>query len=122
MKKSIFFLLFVFALTNMNAQTSTELIGKWQLIKWTKNGVEKNINDYFKTDQVYQVFKEDSKFESLVGTETHHGKWKISKDNKELTITSTLIPVKFQIDYFDKQKRVVTYEQLGTFEYKKITE
>jgi len=106
-----------------NAQTSKELLGKWQLIKWTQNGKEKNIKSTFKTDQVFQLFLEKGKFESLVGDEIHKSKWKLSKDNTELTITSTLIvPIKFHIDYFDSEKRIVTSDLVGTFEYKKITD
>ena len=117
--KTIFSLALLFFLSIASAQTSKELLGKWQLVKWTHNGKEKDIKGYFKTDQVYQLFKEDGKFESIIGDETHKGKWKLSGDNKELIINSALIPVTFSIDYFDAQKRIVTYPQLGSFEYKK---
>jgi hypothetical protein len=104
-----------------NAQTSKELLGKWQLVKWTKHGKEKSIQKTFKTDQVFQLFLENGEFQSLVGDEVHKSKWKLSKDNADLTITSTLIlPIKFHIDYFDSQKRIMTSEEVGTFEYKKV--
>lgn len=106
----------------VNAQTSKELLGKWQLVKWTKHGKEKSIQKTFKTDQVFQLFLENGEFQSLVGDEIHKSKWKLSKDNSDLTITSTLIlPVKFHIDYFDSEKRVMTSDEVGTFEYKKVT-
>lgn len=117
----LFMTLFLTAGT-VTAQTSKELVGKWQLVKWTHNNKEKDIKDYFKTDQVYQIFMEDGKFDSRIGEELHHGKWSLSKDNKELVIKNALIPVKFQIDYFTAEKRIMTYSQLGSFEYKKITE
>lgn len=117
----LFMTLFLTAGT-VTAQTSKELVGKWQLVKWTHNNKEKDIKDYFKTDQVYQIFIEDGKFDSKIGDELHHGKWSLSKDNKELVIKNALIPVKFQIDYFTAEKRIMTYPQLGSFEYKKITE
>jgi hypothetical protein len=119
MKKIIVFV-FLAVGFSMNAQTSKELLGKWQLVKWVQNGKEKDINAYFKTDQVFQVFLDGGHFESVNGDEVHKAKWKLSKDNSELTITSAIIPVKFHIDSFDAQKRVMTYEQLGTFEYKKV--
>jgi len=119
MKKLVLFLILIVGFS-VNAQTSKELIGKWQLVKWVQNGTEKDIASYFKTDQVFQVFLENGEFNSLNGAEIHKGKWKLSKDNSELTITSTIIPVKFRVDYFDASKRVMTYEQLGTFEYKKV--
>lgn len=113
-----FFMSFV-----LSAQTSKELLGKWQLVKWTQNGKEKDIASQFKTDQVYQVFLENGEFQSLVGNETRKSKWKLSKDNSELTIISTLIvPVKFKIDYFDSEKRIISSTQMGTLEYKKIKE
>ncbi|KLT71277.1 MULTISPECIES: lipocalin family protein [unclassified Flavobacterium] len=104
------------------SQTSKELVGKWQLVKWTQNGKEKDIQSYFKTDQVYQVFSDGGEFQSINGDKIKKGKWKLSDDNSELTIISTLMPIKFQIDSFDAQKRVMTYESLGTFEYKKVVD
>ncbi len=115
-------LLFVLCIGfTVNAQTSKELIGKWKLVKWTHHGKEKDIASVFKTDQVFQLFLENGEFQSLVGDEVHKSKWKLNKDNSELTIISTLIiPIKFHIDYFDAQKRVITSDQLGTLEYQKI--
>lgn len=121
MKRTILLFMTLFLTASaMNAQTSKELVGKWQLVKWTHNNKEKDIKDYFKTDQVYQIFMEDGKFDSKIGDEIHHGKWSLSKENKELVIKSALIPIKFQIDYFTAEKRIVTYTQLGSFEYKKV--
>lgn len=119
MKKIILILICLIGFSSQ-AQTAKELLGKWQLVKWTQNGKEKDITAVFKTDQVFQVFLDKGEFNSLIGDEIHKGKWKLSKDNTELTITSTIIPVKFHIDYFDSEKRVMIYESLGTFEYKKI--
>ena len=70
---------------------------------------------FFKTDKVFQVFNDDRTFESINGGETHKGKWHFSNDNTELTITTTIIPIKFKIDYFHKDRRVMTYKDLGTF-------
>lgn len=120
--KKIFFLFICFISLSIAAQTSKELIGKWQLVKWTKKGKEKDIKEYYKTDQVFQVFKENGDFESLVGDESHKAKWKLSKDNSELTIIAVLMPVKFSVDYFDANKRIITTPQIGTFEYKKVSE
>ena len=121
MKRIFFTFIFLIGLS-VSAQTSNELTGKWQLVKWTKNGKDKNIQEYYKTDQVFQVFKENGEFLSLVGDESHKAKWKLSKNNSELTIIAVLMPVKFSVDYFDAQKRIITTPQIGTFEYKKVTE
>lgn len=121
MKKLFFVIAFLIGLS-ASAQTSKELIGKWQLVKWTKNGKEKDIQKRFKTDQVFQVFKENGDFESLVGEESHKAKWKLSKDNSQLTIISVILPIEFRIDSFDSEKRVITNAQVGTFEYKKVSE
>ena len=122
MKKLFFAALVFFMAASVQAQTATELVGKWQLVKWTKKGKEKNIAEFYKTDQVFQVFKEDKKFESIVGDKTHKGTWKLNKDNSELTITVTIAVVQFKIDYFDAEKRIITDPSVGTFEYKKVTE
>ncbi|MEN2402240.1 lipocalin family protein [Flavobacterium sp. MC2016-06] len=119
MKKLLLLLVFIIGFSGYT-QTSKELLGKWQLVKWTKNGKDKDIKSYFKTDQVYQVFLDGGEFQSINGEQIHKGKWKLSKDNASLTITSTLMPVKFQIDTFTAQKRIMTYASLGTFEYKKV--
>jgi len=120
--KKLFLVLFAIAFICVSGQTAQELFGKWQLVKWVKNGKEKDIQAYFKTDQVYQVFNDDRTFESIVGEDTHKGKWHFSKDNTELNITSALIPIKFKVDYFDQNRRVMTYKDLGTFTYVKYKE
>ncbi|MFW0738389.1 lipocalin-like domain-containing protein [Flavobacterium sp. T12S277] len=120
MKKIVYLALIMLASLSIQAQTSKELIGKWQLVKLTKNGKEKDIKEKFNSDQVFQVFNEDGKFTGVVGEKSINGKWKLSKDNDVLTVTVDLMPVKFQIEYFDSQKRVVTQDQLGTLEYKKV--
>lgn len=121
--KTLLSVLLLFVAVSLNAQTSTELIGKWKLVSWkTKKGKEKDIKDYFKTDQVFQVFKEDGKFESVIDDKIHNGKWKLSGDNKELTVESMLIPTTFSIDYFDSKKRIISTPQLGTLEYTKVSD
>ncbi len=118
-RKSLLLLLFLICSIGINAQTEKELLGKWQLVKWTHNGKEKDIIKNFKTDEVYQVFLDGNKFESVIGDKTKKGKWKLSKDNSKLTITSALIPAKFKILSFDAQKRVIEHATLGTMEYAK---
>lgn len=112
----------LFMAATINAQTSQELIGKWQLVKLTKNGTEKDILQVFKSEKVYQAFTENGKFQGTVGDKSTKGKWKLSKDNTELTVTVDLIPVKFSVDYFDKDKRIITNDQIGTLEYRKVNE
>lgn len=122
MIKKVFLTLMLAVFIGVSGQTSQELFGKWQLVKWVKNGQEKDIQAYFKTDQVFQIFYDDRTFESQVGGESHKGKWHFSKDNTELTMTSALLPVTFRIDSFDKERRVMTYKDLGTFTYLKVKE
>lgn len=50
--KTILPLILFFFMCTVCAQTSTQLIGKWQLVKLTKNGKEKNIKEQFKSDQL----------------------------------------------------------------------
>lgn len=120
MKKIVLLALIALTSFSIRAQTSKELIGKWQLVKFTKNGKNQDIKDKFKSDQVFQLFKEDNKFTGIVGDKSTNGKWKLSKENDALTVTVNLIPVKFEIDYFDSKKRIISNYQIGTLEYKKI--
>lgn len=121
MKKILLLFILLIGLS-ANAQTSKELIGKWQLVKWTKNGKEKDIKKRFKTDQVFQVFKENGDFESVIGDESHKAKWKLSSDNSQLTIVSVILPVVFKINSFDSEKRSISNPEVGTFEYKKVSD
>ena len=120
MKSTLIFcsLFFVFGAFT---QTETELIGKWKLVKWTQHGKEKNLQDHFHTDQVFQIFMENKhQFQSVTGDDVHKGKWKLSADGKSLTIIAGVLPVVFSVDYFDSKKRVITQESLGTLEYEKV--
>lgn len=108
MKKIMPFLTALLMAAAAKAQTSRELIGKRQLVKLTQNGMEKDILQYFKSDKVYRAFTEDGKFQRKVGNKSSKGKWKLSKDNTQLTVTADLIPVKFSVDYFDNEKRLIT--------------
>ena len=120
MKKVLTLFALLFVMVSVNAQTATELTGQWKLVKWIdKKGNEKDIREYFKTTEVYQVFDADGKFQSLVGEKITKGKWKLSKDNKKLTVTVLLINEVFDVDFFDAKKRVISTPQLGTFEYEK---
>ena len=121
MKKAFAVVALLFVMTSVNAQTSTELVGKWKLVKWTKGGKEKNIQEKFKTTEVYQVFAANGHFTSINGDKTHEGNWELSKDNKKLTITvGVIVSETFKIEYFDAKKRVISLAMLGTLEYEKV--
>jgi len=121
MKRTLITLLVCcFAVCGTQAQTANELLGKWKLVKWTKKGKEKNIISEFKTDSVYQVFKDKSEFISVVGSTERKSKWKLSADNSTLTIRSGIITVPFSIDEFTPKKRVITSKELGTLTYEKV--
>ncbi|RYY32958.1 MAG: hypothetical protein EOP46_17680 [Sphingobacteriaceae bacterium] len=115
--KKLLLLTFLSGITifTVNAQTSAELVGKWKLVKWTKKGKAKEV-----PDSTYQVFKDNNQFISLAEGKEHKGKWKLSKDNKMLTIRSGIFNVPFSIDYFDAKRRVITTDQMGTLEYQKV--
>lgn len=119
MKKVILILLCLFGLS-VSAQTQNELVGKWILVKWTKNGRTQNIKEQYKTTQVLQIFKENGDFESRIGSESTYSKWKLTKNNSELIIVDSIVSITSSIDYFDAKKRVISTPELGTFEYKKI--
>jgi len=95
-------------------QTSRELIGKWKLVKETKNGVVTTPKD------TYQIFMEDGVFKGVVGETSRKGKWKLSDDNKSLTVKISIISITFKIEQFDASKRVISNEKTGTLEYEKV--
>ncbi|MET6996644.1 lipocalin-like domain-containing protein [Chitinophaga defluvii] len=97
-----------------NAQTSKELIGKWKLVKETKGGVVKTPED------TYQIFMEDGVFKGVNGDNSRKGKWKLSDDNKELTIKISIISLTFDVEYFDAKKRIISNDKTGTLEYEKV--
>lgn len=113
MKLFITLLLCGFGLIS-NAQTSKELIGKWKLVKETKDGMVTTPTD------VYQVFMEDGIFQGINGSNSRKGKWKLSDDNKELTIKISIISIKFSVDYFDAKKRTISSDKTGKLEYVKV--
>lgn len=120
MKKIVTLFALLFVMTAVNAQTAEQLVGKWKLVKWTKGGKEKDIQDKFKTTEVYQVFEADGHFTSINGEKTHEGKWELSNDNKKLTITvGVIVSETFKIDYFDAKRRVISLPLLGVLEYEK---
>lgn len=97
-----------------NAQTSKELIGKWKLVKETKDGIVKTPKD------TYQIFMEDGVFKGVNGEKSRKGKWDLSDDNKALTIKISIISLTFSVDYFDAKKRIITNDKTGTLEYEKV--
>ncbi|SEW51511.1 lipocalin-like domain-containing protein [Chitinophaga arvensicola] len=96
------------------AQTAKELIGKWKLVKETKDGVVKAPRE------ACQIFKDGGEFKGVNGNNSRNGKWKLSDDNKELTIKISIISLTFSVDYFDARKRVITNDKTGTLEYEKV--
>jgi hypothetical protein len=120
--KYAFLLVFsLIAFNSLQAQTAKELIGKWKLVKFTNTkGETKSIKEEYKTDEVYQVFKEDNKFEGIVGDKTRAGKWSLSKDNKELNVKISILSIKFKVIYADAAKRTISSDMIGTLEYVKV--
>ncbi|SHL61863.1 hypothetical protein SAMN05444266_104182 [Chitinophaga jiangningensis] len=98
------------------AQTAKELIGKWKLVKETKNGSVST------PKETYQVFEEGGVFQGIKEDKTRKGKWRLSSDNSELTISISVVSLKFSVDYFDAKRRVISNPQTGTLEYEKVTE
>lgn len=98
------------------SQTSKELIGKWKLIKQTKDGKVTT------PEETYQIFMDGGKFQGISGKNSRKGKWKLSDDNKVLTVKISILTVPFNVDYFDTKKRIITSDKLGTLEYEKVSD
>ncbi len=97
------------------SQTAKELIGKWKLIKQTNvDGVVSTPKD------TYQVFMEDGKFQGIHNGDSRNGKWKLSEDNKTLTIKISIISIKFKVESFDDKKRIISSDKTGILEYEKV--
>ena len=118
--KSILLLLICFGVLQAKAQTEKELIGKWKLVKLSKNGEEKSIQETYKTDQVYQVFEEDHGFVGIVGEKTGKGKWSLTDNNQTLEVKIGITKVRFKVDHFDEKKRIISSDKTGTLEYTKV--
>lgn len=119
MKKIILLLAISFTAAAVNAQTAKELIGKWKLASWTMKGKEMDIKSAFKTDDVFQIFREGNEFVSVIGDKTSSGTWELSGGNKQLTIKVGGKTIVFTIDSFADNKRVITADKLGTSLYVK---
>lgn len=112
-----FVLLFLcFFSVSVFAQTKKELIGKWKLVKETKNGKTSNPED------TYQIFEEDGKFTGINKGKSRKGKWKLSEDGKNLHIAISIVSVDFDVEYFDPKKRIISSTQTGVLEYQKVDE
>ncbi|WP_162633096.1 lipocalin-like domain-containing protein [Echinicola strongylocentroti] len=113
-------LLFFVGSLQVQAQSADQLIGKWKLVKWTKKGKEQNIHSKFKTDEVYQVFKEGNDFVSIIGSKETKGSWKLSDNNKKLTVKVMMMKVNFVIEYMDDKKRIISNKKQGALEYERV--
>jgi len=112
--KTCMMILFCLGSLTIQAQTSKELIGKWKLLKETKGGTVKT------PENTYQVFNEEGEFVGIAGDKSRKGKWKLSDDNKKITIKISIISITFKVDYFDAKKRVISSPETGTLEYEKV--
>lgn len=102
------------------AQTATELVGTWQLVGLKDpKGKTLNIEEAFGTKQVFQVFSAPNGFEGVVGDQRARGTWALSPDNKTLTVKVEHMLVKFRIESFTPQTRVIYADELGTLSYEK---
>lgn len=107
------------------AQTAKELVGKWQLVETVINNQPQDMKSIFGSDQIFQTFSQDFGFEATIGKSTNKGKWELTKDNNEqiLNITVGKNTTRFKVDYFDQNKRTISFVNNGnnmSLTYKKI--
>jgi hypothetical protein len=120
MKKILAVAVIICTALTTQAQTPKDLIGKWKLVSWNMSGNEMNIHEFFKTDDVYQVFNQDNSFESIVGDKSNKGTWSLSPDGKKLTIkVEGQKKAVFNVDHLDAGKRVISDAKLGSLTYNK---
>lgn len=102
------------------AQTSKELVGRWELVSLKDDkGQEQDVMARFGTRQVFQVFSPDQKFEGIVGDKRIEGSWAMSGDNKKIMVKAGGLDVDFQVHFFDARYRVITIPGLGVASYTK---
>lgn len=112
--KTLIFVMLCFLSESSFAQTKKELIGKWKLVKETKNG------QTTVPKETYQIFNEDGKFTGINDGKSRNGKWKLSEDGKKLNISMSIISINFEVEYFDPKKRIIKSEKTGVLEYQKV--
>lgn len=102
------------------AQTATELIGRWQLVGVrSPDGKKQEVEDLFRTRQVFQVFHAPDQFEGMVGNLKVKGVWALSADGKTLTVKIPEGQVNFRVDEFTPTHRVIYWSEIGTLTYEK---
>ncbi|MBD3581657.1 hypothetical protein [Flavobacterium selenitireducens] len=118
--KKLIALMLLFAGFSVSAQGPAELMGKWKLVKWEKDGKVQNISAHYKTDAVFQVFKDNGVFQQVTGKQISDGTWKFSHDRRALITDAGLLPTTYKIVFFDAKRRIVTQDGMGTFTYEKV--
>lgn len=86
MRNTILFLICFFAFQFSNAQTTKDLLGKWKLESAEKNDQKLKPEELFDTNEVYQVFRQDKTFTSLVGKNKTEGTWEEDKKSKTILL------------------------------------
>ncbi len=61
----------------------------------------------------------EGKFQGIHNGDSRNGKWKLSDDNKTLTIKISIISIKFKIESFDEKKRVTSSDKPVRWNMKK---
>lgn len=81
---------------------------------------KKTFRSIIKTDPVFQFLGENGNFESQVADESHKAKWKLSKYNSELTITLSLMHVKFSTDHLMPANALLQHRKWENLNTKKL--
>jgi len=126
MKKRILYtLLFLFIATNINAQKTDLIAGKWVFKKALNKEVDEAGLTFMKAEVIDKwkfVFKSNGKFETYMMREKATGEWKLSPDSKNIILTGIEGGLqKFKILKSTKDELILKLG-LGEFLLKKIRE
>ena len=123
-KKVLFTLLFVsIAASNLNAQTSDQLIGKWVFKKALNEGIDENAMAYMKAEVIDKwkfEFNKNGEFKTSMPGEKETGTWKLSPDSKTLILSGIEEnPFRFNILKLTQEELILKLN-LGKFLLRRI--
>jgi len=117
MKYLILLMAFALVSPRADAQTPEHLTGKWKLVKWINNGNEMDVKATYKTEEVYEVLKDEHVFVSIIGDQVMEGEWQFDPADSLLSLNAGIVKAQYKLESVDSTTRVVTSPMIGRLEY-----
>lgn len=87
MKNNILLLIALFSFHFLSSQSTQQLLGKWKLESVEMQKQKFEPSQMFETDEIYQIFREDKTFTSIVGKAKMEGTWEEDKKSKAILLS-----------------------------------